>query len=142
MDFEWRIKNGNSILFLEDNWTQGQPLMFKFPKLYQISKWKQIEVSMFKDLWDCYDHEGSDFWLRPLRNWELELTVELNLIILSIKFNNKDDLLIWKPGKEAYSISNGLSFLNKSGEEESVMWSFIWDFKVPPKVMLFLWKFH
>lgn len=51
LDFEWKVNNGRSILFREDIWHQGQPLMNKFPKLYQLSKWKQIEVVMFKNMW-------------------------------------------------------------------------------------------
>lgn len=140
LDFRWQINNGNSALFWEDIWFQGckeKPLMIKFHKLYQISKWKNTQLSIFKDLWDCYDHEGDIFWQRSLRSWELESLQELSNIIHSCKINKKEDLIIWKINESPYTVNQGIDFISRSRESQIMPWSFIWNLKIPPKAIIF-----
>lgn len=116
--------------------------MIKFYKLYQISKWKNTQFNIFKDLWECYDHEEDIFWQRSLRSWEVESLQELSNIIHSRKLNSKDDLLIWKIEENPYTVSEGIDFLSRSRESQAMSWSFIWKLKIPPKAIIFLWKLH
>lgn len=101
-----------------------------------------MELFKFKDLWECYNLWDNTFWIRLLRSWEHDLILDLNHIISSISFNLKEDVLIWNPEKDTYSVRKGVDHYFKSLEDSSVSWDFIWKLKIPHKVMLFLWKFH
>lgn len=54
-NFKWKVNKGALTLFWEDIWEGERPLKDSFSRLYIISKWKEIEVNYFKDLWDVYD---------------------------------------------------------------------------------------
>lgn len=71
----------------------------------------------------------------------MELIAELNKILLSFKLNAKEDVLVWKPGLEPYSASNGLKYINSSLEEEPKSWFFIWNLKYHLKQLYFCGRF-
>lgn len=51
-NFRWKMNNGALTLFWEDILEGKRALKDNFSRLYSISKWKEIEVSYFKDLWE------------------------------------------------------------------------------------------
>lgn len=63
--------------------------------------------------------------------------LRLDEFIKMVKFNHKEDELIWKPSSEPYSVKAGIEALQSSPCIENLDWHFIWKFKVPAKVMLF-----
>lgn len=92
----------------EDVWYQDCALKTKFSRLYQLTKWQHLEVSMFLDIWGCYDHIGEAFWNLKLRGWEVYEVMELESILKTMKLNSKVDELIWKPGNATFTSRLGI----------------------------------
>ncbi|KAK1399306.1 hypothetical protein POM88_009169 [Heracleum sosnowskyi] len=140
--FEWKVNKGYAVLFWEDIWYQGKPLMTSFPRLFSLSLWKNTVLSMFLDIWECYDHTSLVFWKRELRAWELHQVECLNEIIKGVSLNSREDVLIWLPGKDKYTVKEGTSLMGFGNNAITDSWNFIWNLKIPPKVQIFMWKLH
>lgn len=117
INFKWKIRNGDLTLFWEDSWYEGQPLLEKFQKLYQLSNLKNQVVRNLVDLWSSYDHDGLVFWSKSLRSWELEEVKLLGKIISSINLKAKEDLLIWIPSGKKFSTKDGMDFWRKKNSK-------------------------
>ncbi|KAK1390219.1 hypothetical protein POM88_018397 [Heracleum sosnowskyi] len=140
-NFFWKLNNGNKILFWEDYWYDKGALKCIFPKLYSLSNLKEVEVSIFVDLWDCYEHDSNVFWKRKLRSWEFDEMVTLHSIVRTIKLNPSDDILKWTQSKCGYSVKEGVQILQDDSLNNRVDWEVIWKVKVPSKIHI-LWKLH
>lgn len=88
------------------------------------------------------NHSPEVFWTRCLRQWELEEVLKLNEIIDDIVLSEGEDRLVWLKVKQAYNCKEGRLFLEGNSCLQSLKWIFIWKIKAPPKVLIFLWKFH
>ncbi|KAK1362063.1 hypothetical protein POM88_046537 [Heracleum sosnowskyi] len=92
-------------------------------------------------LWRDPNTHSMDLWSRKLRAWEIEEVCILNDIVESITLSPGEDRLLWSRSGKPYTCKDGrLSFLNDR-EVSDQRWSFIWSIKVPPKVLIFFWKF-
>lgn len=141
-NFSWLVKNGNSVLFWEDIWLDGILLKDTFKRLYRISNLKEVEVRVFYDLWDCYDHKSNVFWKRSLRSSDEDDLLSMENIIKGISLSSPPDKFIWSLSKDPYSVKEGTKRFYDFSISEHMNWNFIWSIKVPAKITIFLWKLH
>lgn len=140
--FAWKLGNGETVYFWEDVWTEGGPIMAHFPGLYRIAKLKHITVKAFLELWEL-GNSNENLWNRKLfarDNTDLEL---LSNTISRLVLSPIKDSLIWIPGKGTFSTKACTSLIwqrTAPGTNASPIWHNIWSMKVPPKIVLFLWK--
>lgn len=139
-NFSWRLGDGNQIMFWEDNWFDGVPLMCQFNRLYKLSTLHEHSVHSFFKEWFNNSCPGSHVWRRALRAWEIEELDKLRHVVNSIQLSTKSDKLIWKATCSGYSTSKATSELIPSVSKFSG--EFIWRIKVPNKIKIFLWKLY
>ncbi|KAK1360352.1 hypothetical protein POM88_044826 [Heracleum sosnowskyi] len=141
INFKWKIGDGEQILFLEDYWCSQGTLKLLFPRLYKISKLKCVNFRVYKDLLDCYEAYGEVFWIRYLRIWEQEQVDAILEICSKISLKRNRDSLIRLPVEGNYTAASSYELLASDRSETKVAWNFIWKYKVPPKVQIFLWNY-
>ncbi|KAK1361049.1 hypothetical protein POM88_045523 [Heracleum sosnowskyi] len=141
-NFSWKLNNGYLVLFWEDSWFQGRALKDSFKSLYRISALKEVEVRIFYDLWECYEHQSEVFWTRNLRNCELEDMESLNKILENVRLSNSSDKLLWAVSGDTFTVKDGVKRIHDLFQHDLVQWSSFWNLKVPAKVLIFLWKLH
>ncbi|XP_063946063.1 uncharacterized protein LOC135151510 [Daucus carota subsp. sativus] len=93
-----------------------------------VEKWKNLE--------DCV-------WKRSLRTWDKNQLNEIFSLIQQISLEERQDSIKWSASPQSYSSKKGYSIimgLDNSGVDE---WRKIWNYRIPPKILIFLWKsFH
>lgn len=136
-NYDRKIGNGSYILFWEDSWHQLGIMEEYFPRLYSISRWKNVNIQSSKCWWLDIQQIR---WSRPLRVWESELEEEIHNIVVVIHLGVSKDTLQWKftrasfSTKECYQLVAGLNYKIEGN------WMKIWTIKIPSKLHLFLWK--
>jgi hypothetical protein len=69
----------------------------------------------------------------------MEMWLEIGEIAQTITFSEEEDQLIWKyEPKGVYSYKSFYAIINFRGIQP-VFLSAVWDFKIPPRVQIFLW---
>lgn len=134
----WKVGNGLEVFFWEDQWRVGGSLASRYERLYKLSCWKQVSVKFFIENWRISDARGR--WSRNLREWELIQARELDDIIQEVILSGINDQLICRHNKDGYSSKAGYAHYFNVSEINNVAWSKLWRIKIPPKVILFLWK--
>lgn len=142
--FQWSIKDGRTAMFWEDCWSGTNLLSSKFPRLFNLSRFKFTSVRDFCELWNDPKTEIETLWSHQLRVWELEEAIKINDIIENLVFSLDSDQFIWLPSKKPFAMADGKKVLasldfaiqvNRQGNYNS-----IWRLKIPPKIHIFLWK--
>ncbi|KAK1394833.1 hypothetical protein POM88_013889 [Heracleum sosnowskyi] len=128
-NFSWKLNNGYLVLFWEDTWFQGRALKDSFKSLYRISALKEVEVRIFYDLWECYEHQSEVFWTRNLRNCELEDMESLNKILENVRLSNSSDKLLWAVSGDTFTVKDGVKRIHDLFQHDLVQWSSFWNLK-------------
>lgn len=110
-----------------------------FPAHYRITKYKNILIKDFLDIWEQTKHTPHSIWTRHLRQHENLEATEIYSILQAYTTSTLEDKLTWKDTNFAYSFANLYAILN-NGNNISFRWAFIWTLRVPPKIKLFIWK--
>lgn len=87
--------------FWEDLWWGDRMLVEVFPRLYQLSKFKNYSVKDFLMKW-----QTSQRWQRPLRAWEDESAQTLQEIVDGINLSSGDDKLVWVTSGKQFSVKD------------------------------------
>jgi len=108
----WRIGDANHIKFWEDKWFASKALNVRFPRLYSITKDKNVVVSQVR-VWVNNMWSWKVEWRRTLFEWEIG--EELHLLSLledkSLSLGSKDQW-VWKPDEGfGYIVSSTYSRL-------------------------------
>ena len=140
----WRVGCGDKIRFWEDCWTGiGQPLMLKYPRLFQISRQQQkliLQMGSFTDsAW-----EWNLSWRRPLFDNEVASAVGfLEDISHTALQQHAADSWVWKPESNGYYSSRSAYILLQGNSEEGNMddiFKDLWKLKIPAKASIFAWR--
>ena len=134
----------DKIRLWEDCWTGiGQPLMLKYPRLYQISRQQQkliLQMGSFTDsAW-----EWNLSWRRPLFDTEVASAVGfLEDISHTTLQQHEADSWIWKPESNGYYSSRSAYRLLQGNSDEGSMddiFKDLWKLKIPTKASIFAWS--
>lgn len=129
---------------IKDHWNNRGILKDIFQKLYALTNFTGVSIEIFIHLGDCYDHSGTAFWSRSLRNWEMELVDELDQVISSVLLNPINDTIQWLPGNgHQYSVKRGTHIISDSKSVSSIVTQVprdLWKLHIPQKIKIFIWK--
>lgn len=137
-NYTWRAYIGDIILFWEDVWTKEHSLANIYPRLYRISKYKQLYIRDMLNVWENIN-STQELWSRPLYNQEENEAQEIYNIIQGYNANAREDILYWKKNKD-FIVSEMYHHINSQNNTNSYRWAFIWTLKVLPKIKTFMWK--
>lgn len=93
--FRWKIGNGETILFWEDNWLRQGPLMNFFPRLYRISNLKSSSVRNFHQTWLSNLNNPSCLWNRNISSRDASEMDAIHGIISDLSLSSSQDVLFW-----------------------------------------------
>ena len=132
--------NGESILFWEDRWLNGERLKEKFPRIYALSMLKNAPILKFgswvDDMWSWKITLRRDIFDWEIDQWQMLLRT-LSFVDLDV---NRKDRLIWKPASTGhYSSKFFRQIVEGDSPIEGVFSLLKWRGCVPPKVEIFLW---
>jgi len=136
------VGNGANTLFWSDVWVGDVSFRVRFPRLFDLSMFKEASVVEMCQLgWG----EGGQVrrWRRSLFVWEEELVGELKLLLHSEALQvDKEDMWLWKlETSHVYSVCSAYKLLIVQPPAVNVMSvSSLWNKDVPLKVVLFAWR--
>ena len=140
--FEWVVGEGRKVKFWEDNWAGEVTLKCRFPRLYSLSKCKDMairEVGHWEDnvwTWDLT-------WRRPRFNWESTMEEQLLFVINATRFcKGYPDTWKWKEGEDGvFSIKSAYNTLQRTDEEEeNEEFKMLWSTRVTPNAQILGWR--
>lgn len=137
--FKWNLKNGKECLFWIDWWFQEGILRSLFPRLFSISNVKLISMQSMCHLIRDINTPFSMLWKRPLRSWEIEIWNKIRLHASQTHFYKGRDVVTWSVTGKHYSTEEAYK-LSMSPCVNSFKWNVIWHLKLPPRILIFLWK--
>ncbi|KAH1084275.1 hypothetical protein J1N35_024036 [Gossypium stocksii] len=76
-DFYWKLGNGKTVLFLEDQWCGDGPLNLDFPRLFRLAKFKSSSVLCYSSNNGFSNTNWENLFVRPLLDREKVLLVHL-----------------------------------------------------------------
>lgn len=139
---QYRIGEGNSILFWHDNWCPGGILKTVFPRLFLISTQKDYRINQMGE-WQGDAWVWKLAWRRRLYDWEMidEDRLKARMAHISPRPQARDEIC-WQGvqvstfpikdiGDKFYACVTPLL-----PKEISML---IWKMKVPPRVQLIFW---
>ena len=141
-NFKWYVSDGSSVFFWEDWWVGGGTLKSLMPALYANVKWKHMVVKNFVNTWR-ENRYNENLWIDSRNLHSQEEFKELSQLLDSVSLSASPDILIWLPGKAAYSSKECQKIFLSSNSQfgiHSFIWRSIWKIKAPPKILAFLWK--
>lgn len=138
-DFVWKPGNGRKIKFWFDTWTGNSALKSRFPRLFELSRDKDISLYDMNIKGKSFQFVSTLFWRRTLREWEREEAIILQTLIFNFIPTNKPDIALWTINQGQYKASEGYKILSADNHVgNNMLW--IWKCKIPPSVKIFLWK--
>lgn len=135
--FTWKPHTGYNVLFWEDTWVTNLPLAITFPRHYRICIHRYISIKEMLQIWDDISAPQA-LWSRALYAREKIEALEIYKFIQDFKHTNKNDELIWKHNKNAYTTTEMYNIINTNGIPSNYRWDFIWKLPVPPKIRTFV----
>jgi hypothetical protein len=121
------LKDGKQIRFWENTWTGNQPLMLKFPSLYNIARKNNTVVNVFNRI------PLNISFRRALVGGNLLCWNRLVLSIAHTHLSTRRDEFKWNLSTSRLftvrSMYNALVFYFKS----------LWKMKIPLKIKIFMW---
>jgi hypothetical protein len=136
------VGNGVDTLFWSDVWVGDVSFRVRFPRLYDLSMFKEASVAKM-----CQLRWGDDVqvscWRRGLFVWEEELVGELksllHMVVLQV---DKEDRWLWNlETSHVYSVRSAYKLLTTQPPTASVVSvSSLWNKDIPLKVVLFAWR--
>jgi hypothetical protein len=136
------VGDGKSTFFWHDIWVGDVPLKVKFPRIYDLSLYKDCSVEMMRRLIGSVDGRER-LWRRRLLAWEEESVRECSVLLLDIVLqDNVDDIWRWLLDPiHGYSVRMAYRFLITSVETaDRPQVPDIWHSHIPSKVSVFVWR--
>ena len=136
------VGNGVDTLFWTDVWVGEVSLSVRFPRLFDLSVYREVSVAEMSQL--GWGEDGQAWsWRRGLFVWEEELVGELTLVLSTVALQvDNEDRWRWKAEtSHVYSVCSAYKLLTVHPSTVSVVSaSSIWNKDVPLKVVLFAWR--
>ncbi|KAL5787859.1 hypothetical protein ACOSP7_004808 [Xanthoceras sorbifolium] len=128
---KWRVGDGQAILFWTDSWVGDIGPLLQFASMDHEGINVDLKVNHFMTNTD---------WNTQRLAALLSYHIILRITSMHTSFaGNKVDKMIWAWSKDGYfSVKSTYWGLDNCGLS-SWGWSFIWSFKIPPKIKFFLW---
>lgn len=79
-------------------------------------------------------------WTRPLLGRDESDFEELVTVLENLTLTNEEDKLIRLPGPGKFSRKKCKDIIQNGSQPRFPIWRKIWKSKLPPKVIIFLWK--
>jgi hypothetical protein len=140
-NIKFKIGDGSSILFWSDEWIGSNALRSIFPKLYQISTFRNGLVNEMGQ-WVNDQWRWNLVWRRKLLSYEEQQYHHLlSMLEPTIIRQGKDDKLIWSCNSDgSFSVKSCCTLIdNTSSATDRVFEANVWIKGAPPKVQVFLW---
>jgi hypothetical protein len=125
------VGDGNRFRFWEDWWIGNEPLMNKFPSLYDIVRKKNVTVAKVMSTVPL----GASF-RRGLSGENRARWFELVSAVLGVQLHMRVDSFVWSLGKTFTVKSMYNSLMGASGIPVDCR---TWKLRVPLKIKIFLW---
>ena len=139
------LGDGESVIFWEDRWTEGQALKEKFPRLFSISRSIDSKVGDLVQR-EQITSEGCPMWnLAWCRErFVCEHKEKLMLAMISrVRWCvGGQDRLVWEgDGQQEYTIKSGYNVLNKEDQmQTSEVFKLLWTLKIEPSAAVCVWR--
>lgn len=130
---------GQKILFWKDFLCGSRPLREEFPRLYDLSLLKFSSLRTFYHHWSSGVNNQSIIWRRSLRAWEESEQHSLAFYLDLLGLNSNEDKLVWVHNNNLFT-SKECYLSMVANLNQSAFWKTLWKIRVPPKVLIFLWK--
>jgi len=141
-----KVSNGRGTSFWKDRWIGDQSLALSFPRLFNISSFKEAKIG---DVWNSNDGvvTWNLGWRRQPFLWEIDLIANLLALIEGVALGEGDDKWMWMSEdggiflvSSSYRVLEGVVFMDGgvSAFEEGVFGN-IWKSQAPSKVVAFSW---
>ena len=136
------VGSGKSTLFWSEVWVGEVSLRDRFPRLFDLSLFKDLSVFDMCQLgWGVEGQAWS--WRRRLLAWEEEAVGELILLLQSVSLQvDSTDTWRWKLEiSHVFSVRSAYTVLTSESVAASTMAvTTPWHLQVPVKVVLFAWR--
>lgn len=136
-DFKWKVGNGSVIKFWEDHRVEEKSLSKKFQRLYHLCHFHELSIYEMSKVWVQHQEGQTHLWKRPLRAWEEEKVLSLNIIISNFHPIHSSDSVSWKVNNGQYHSSLGYKKLTEAPKILQKRWKWIWKCKVPHTIKVF-----
>ncbi|KAK8617677.1 hypothetical protein V6N13_080584 [Hibiscus sabdariffa] len=116
----WRLGNGKSILFWEDEWCEYSPFRLNYPRLYHLVNVKGATIAEVVRDGQLEHIEWDNIFTRKLLDMELSSLKEVQMSLKNLKIVNEvHDSIIWKQDMTGkFSVAKLSELLLKEGVEE------------------------
>jgi hypothetical protein len=134
MGYMWKVGDGTSVRFWEDNWIGSSSLAIQYWELYCLVN---EQNKIIAELWDgenlrCTFRRCVD--VRIFNMWEEVVSIASALVL-----NGEEDELIWKFQSSGVYSSQPLYVVINFWGVTLVYVPLVWSLMIPPRMHFFLW---
>jgi hypothetical protein len=131
--YRWKVGNGRSIRFWEDNWL-GCSLLIQFWPIYRIVNEKGKTLA---ELWDGVNLKCT--FRRSMTEEMYQNWLDIVELAATVQFFEEEDELIWCFNSSGVCSSQSLYKIINFRGIKTIHVSAVWNLKIPPRVHFFLW---
>jgi len=137
---EWRVGDGNDVLFWKDVWVGNEDLKSKFPRLFSLCINKESSVESCGE-WVNDSWEWKLVWRRGLFDWKIGQEVQLLQEVLGkTPVSNFEDSRVWKVGKDTgFSVKSAYALFRGPSEGKSMFVS-LWKTTALRSAQVTAWR--
>ena len=140
----WKVGCGDKARFWEDNWAgDGEMLMTKYPRLYQISSQQHQTVQQMGRHTDTA-WEWNFRWRRPLFDCEIEAATRFLEDTTQIHIHpHLTDCWKWRADPNGQYTTRSAYLLMQGEATEEIndgVFTELWKLQIPPKAAIFAWR--
>jgi hypothetical protein len=133
MGFRWKIGNGRTVKFGEDNWLGSSSLAIQFWELCVIVNEKSGTIA---ELWDGCNLKCT---FRRIVNERLgRIWPEIVQLASTISFSDEEDAMVWKFISNGIYSSQSLYKIVNFRRIKPIYLPSIWSLEIPPRMHFFL----